>query len=308
MLIIGAPDLDQPPLGLGHKPTVGGHYFSGPDMILPRVEADEVQRGIQGQLVASFGPLRPLTQDPRIHCVASSTGLPLYLLDAGNDIADSDGPCGGGILAVAPQPAAAPVVLIADDITLRIGEAALVPAQALFSEPCTCCYLSTNVASTVAAFAGEWDGPSGLLCIGNFSQPEVVLGKGDLVASAVRVDASAAAPLAHVWRDEDEVQIIQEVDMPPAEYYQILSEWRRKKHPKADPFLLDHLDVLEPFLDLCIISGFSLGAAKSCDKIAQHRIQFLGEIVGRDGREATDHHLKTVREFKLVEDLSLIHI
>ena len=35
MLIIGAPDLDQPPLGLGQQATVGGHYFSGPDMILP---------------------------------------------------------------------------------------------------------------------------------------------------------------------------------------------------------------------------------------------------------------------------------
>ena len=69
MLIIGAPDLDQPPLGLGHKPTVGGHYFSGPDMILPRVEADEVQRGIQGQLVASLGPLRPETRDPMSFCV-----------------------------------------------------------------------------------------------------------------------------------------------------------------------------------------------------------------------------------------------
>ena len=28
-----------------------------------------------------------------------------------------------------------------------------------------------------------------------------------------------------------------------------------------------------------------------------------GELVGRRGREATDHHLKTVREFKIVEDV-----
>ena len=106
------------------------------------------------------------------------------------------------------------MVLEAEEVTLRVGEAALVPAQALFSEPCACCYLSTNVASVVSAFAGEWDGLSGLVCIGNFSQPEVVLGKGDLVASARRVDPSATEPIAHVWRDEDEVQVIQEVDMP----------------------------------------------------------------------------------------------
>ena len=91
--------------------------------------------------------------------------------------------------------------------------------------------------------------------------------------------------------------------MPPAEYYELLKQWRRKQHPKADPHLLDHLDVLEPFLDLCIVSGFSLGAEKSRDKIAQHRIQFLGELVGRLGREATDHRLRTVREFKIVEDV-----
>ena len=84
-----------------------------------------------------------------------------------------------------------------------MGEAAPVPALAMFLEPCECCYLSTNVAATVAAFAGEWDGLSGLVCFGNFRQPEVVLGKGDLVASAQRVDPPAAEPLAHVWRDED---------------------------------------------------------------------------------------------------------
>ena len=91
--------------------------------------------------------------------------------------------------------------------------------------------------------------------------------------------------------------------MPPAEYYEFLKQWRREQHPHADPHLLDHLDVLEPSLDLCIVSGFSLAAEKSRDKIAQHRIQVLGELVGRLGREATDHHLKTVRDFKIVEDV-----
>ena len=101
------------------------------------------------------------------------------------------GPCRGGVFAVAPDDKTAPVVLKADEVRLRMGEAALVPALAMFQEPCECCYLSTNVAATVAAFAGEWDDPSGLICIGNFHQPEVVLGKGDLVASAQRVEPSA---------------------------------------------------------------------------------------------------------------------
>ena len=104
-------------------------------MILPRVEADEVQRGVQGQLVASLGPLRPGTRDPMSFCVTASAGLPLYLLDTGEVDADPMGPCGGGVLAVAPGKQLAPVVLEAGDVSLRMGEAALVPARVLTSEP-----------------------------------------------------------------------------------------------------------------------------------------------------------------------------
>ena len=123
MLIIGAPDLDQPPLGLGHKPTAGGHYFSGPDMILPRVEADSVQRGLQGQMVASIGPLRPDTRDPLSFSVGSPSGLPLFMLESGEANSDPMGPCSGGVLAVAPDAKVAPVVLEADEARLRIVKA-----------------------------------------------------------------------------------------------------------------------------------------------------------------------------------------
>ena len=49
-------------------------------------------------------------------------------MELGNALADSAGPCGGGILAVSPDEKIAPVVLEAEEVCLRIGEAALVPA------------------------------------------------------------------------------------------------------------------------------------------------------------------------------------
>ena len=56
------------------------------------------------------------------------------MLEAGDAVADSDGHCGGGILAVAQFNGLVPVTLDADEATLRVGEAALVPARASFTE------------------------------------------------------------------------------------------------------------------------------------------------------------------------------
>ena len=42
-LLIGAPALDAPPLGIGHRPLLGGHYFPGLGITVARKEADAVQ-------------------------------------------------------------------------------------------------------------------------------------------------------------------------------------------------------------------------------------------------------------------------
>ena len=86
--------------------------------------------------------------------------------------------------------------------------------------------------------------------------------------------------------------------MPSAYYYEKLNEDMRARYPEADRHLLEHLSVLEPFLHVCIVSGFSLGALKSADKLAQKAILFLGEICAREGRDATDHHVQAIRDFK----------
>ena len=84
------------------------------------------------------------------------------------------------------------------------------------------------------------------------------------------------------------------VDLPPETYYVSLEEWRKKMFPNADPHVLDHCAALEPFLDVCIASGFSLGASKSAGKIFQPEITFLGDIVDRNGLKSTEEHLGAV--------------
>jgi hypothetical protein len=67
--------------------------------------------------------------------------------------------------------------------------------------------------------------------------------------------------------------------------------------------VLEHCASLEPFLDICIASGFSLGAAKSTGKIFQAEIEFLGDIVGREGLRSTEKHLDAVKHFGEVNDI-----
>ena len=104
------------------------------------------------------------------------------------------------------------------------------------------------------------------------SQPNVTLTHGDVigVARVVAADVPAlseadeaeAPSIAHVQRQEEELQRLHEIDMPPESYYDALDAWRRSTFPNACPHVLEHCAALEPFLDACIASGFSLGAAK----------------------------------------------
>ena len=42
-LLVGAPALDAPPLGIGHRPQLNGLYFPGLGITVPRKEADALQ-------------------------------------------------------------------------------------------------------------------------------------------------------------------------------------------------------------------------------------------------------------------------
>ena len=64
--------------------------------------------------------------------------------------------------------------------------------------------------------------------------------------------------------------------MPPAEYYELLKQWRREQHPHADPHLLDHLDVMEN-----VVLPFRLGAGR-LDRTVRSRAEQLLERMGID--------------------------
>merc|ERR1712039_996220 len=42
LVILGAPALGAPPLGIGHRPTLQGHFLPGLDLTVERLEADAV--------------------------------------------------------------------------------------------------------------------------------------------------------------------------------------------------------------------------------------------------------------------------
>ena len=320
-VILGAPFLDAPPLGLGHIPKVGGHFFQALGFLAKRLEEKAIQDGLEGLMVAACHHADVLPTIAEVSVPAPATGLPLYLLDVEHSDAISDTVSGRLVAAVGPD--AAPVHLDDDDVVLHLGEVAWVPATTTLSRPPTTgeeVEIETNSAASVHAVAGIWDSREGMMVVCNLSQPEVRLSRGDLVGSArlscppaaetpsgpadvaVSPAEEAAPAINHVQRKEEELRKLHEVDIPPERYYQKLEAWRRKRFPKADASVLEHCAALEPFLDICIASGFSLGGSKSTGKIFQPEMEFLGDIVGRHGLRSTENHLDAVKHFGPIND------
>ena len=69
----------------------------------------------------------------------------------------------------------------------------------------------------------------------------------------------------------------------------------RKKYPKADPHLLDHLIALEAFLDKSIVFGFSYGLSKA--EIAVMQGKLLGHHLSHGGVKADPERTQAVRDF-----------
>ena len=86
-------------------------------------------------------------------------------------------------------------------------------------------------------------------------------------------------------------------EVPTEEYYAALAADMAKRHPKAAPWVLEHLASLEPFLDTSIVAGFSFGVNKA--RVAVTHGVLLGHKVGRSGASADGER---------VQALSLKHI
>ena len=174
-----------------------------------------------------------------------------------------------------------------------------------------------NTAAVCRAFRTLWDTPDGFALVANLSQPLVRLEPGDLVAAAVAATveplevaagAGGALPLAavappraapaaraddgralelpqvaHVCVDRPELSKMLHCEFPPERYYDALAKDMQARHPRASSHMLEHCGVVESFLDLCIVSGFALGAAKTKGRIAQVEFEWLGSVCGRTG-------------------------
>ena len=94
--------------------------------------------------------------------------------------------------------------------------------------------------------------------------------------------------------------------MPPATYYAALGASLKERYPEASEAVREHLEALEAFLDVCIVSGYSLGAAKSLDRLMQPSLEALGEVCGRDGAQACEHHVKIIKEWGDIPNVSAL--
>ena len=101
-------------------------------------------------------------------------------------------------------------------------------------------------------------------------------------------------PVYHIVEVPGEIERMGEMT-PTDSYYEQLHGHLRKKYPKADPHLLDHLIALEAFLDKSIVFGFSYGLSKA--EIAVMQGKLLGHHLSRGGVKADPERSQAVRDF-----------
>ena len=101
-------------------------------------------------------------------------------------------------------------------------------------------------------------------------------------------------PVLHIVEEPGAVDQLAE-SAPSDAYYDALDASLRKRHPKADPLLLDHLVSLEAFLDKSILAGFSFGVDKA--SVAVQEDKLLSHYVSRSGVRADGQAVQGVRDF-----------
>ena len=127
--------LDAPPLGLGHEPRVGGHYFRALEFMTLRREESSVQKGLECLLVAACGHGTAMTSHVEVSVPHPVSGMPLYSLKDSEpeESAVSDVVAGRLIASISSD--TAPVYLDADDLSLSLGDSAWVPASTALRAP-----------------------------------------------------------------------------------------------------------------------------------------------------------------------------
>ncbi|CAK0840013.1 unnamed protein product, partial [Prorocentrum cordatum] len=318
LIILGAPALDAPPLGIGHRPTLQGHYLPGLGITVKRAEADAVQAKLL-TISAVFSECdadRRRGEDRRASSAVGSlawsgAACPSYpICMVGGQCPAEFGGGDTGVIVLDDSESAVPIYLSGEEgVRQELGDCALVPARASGLAAGVVGDVVANGAAAVWAAPGPWLGREQLVLVGNWDQPGVSIEVGDIVGAVIQTDGEPASDdpsVAHVWQDWDELRDIVELEVPTDEYYaERLVYWQRK-YPKAATTLLEHLLAVEGLLDVCIAAGYSMGAEKSLDRLAQPSIEALGEIVGREGSEACERHLELIKNWSVLEDVAAL--
>ena len=116
-------------------------------------------------------------------------------------------------------------------------------------------------------------------------------------------DITKAAPtpyqLYHIEEEPGAIDWRNAVEVPTEYYYDALRQDMAERHPKASPYVLDHILSLEAMLDIAILSGFSFGSGPKANLVAE-KGELLGDWVGRQGRWPSGERIQAIRDFPVI--------
>ena len=92
--------------------------------------------------------------------------------------------------------------------------------------------------------------------------------------------------------------------VPTEDYYDRLFEDLKKRFPKASPWVMEHVEALEPFLDVSIVSGFSFGVSKAF--VCRTSGGLLGHQVSRTGASTDPERIQAIVDFPPLKDASQV--
>lgn len=173
------------------------------------------------------------------------------------------------------------------DVVLQAGDrVAAVWETTVTQHACSSCGFSV-------ALAGS-DGGTLVCTCGDELKPVGVETEG---GPSNTLDASSlrSGQTYHIVEDVGAIDRMTETEVPSEEYYRALRADMGKRHPSADPHVLDHLLSLEALLDVSIVSGFPFGIDKAILLATEGPL--LGDVVGRDGRKPNGERAQAVVDF-----------
>ena len=134
------------------------------------------------------------------------------------------------------------------------------------------------------------------------AEDEVLLRVGeDSSGAASATTAEYSDKLYHLVQEEPLIASIHDEEIPPDEYYEMLTPILREMFPECRPEFIDHVVSCCWAFDTAAAFALSFGIKKF--QLAQHRVKYVGEIVGREGRSPNPDLCRAIREWPPINNL-----